>query len=69
MIDLFGRSTGPVCWGCDHAHTDGKEKPCACGCEGFVVSMKSFAREGCMNPDCGECRATGRHPPAPGTVS
>jgi hypothetical protein len=46
----------PVCAGCDHVHLDGKDKPCPCGCHGFIKSMAAFAREGCDNPSCPECR-------------
>jgi hypothetical protein len=57
-----------VCAGCDHAHVDGKDKPCPCGCHGFIRSVAAFATEGCMNPECPECIAEGRHA-APGNVS
>lgn len=51
-----------LCTGCDHVHLDGRDKPCTCGCSGFIRSMAAFATAGCENPDCEECRADGRHP-------
>lgn len=54
-----------LCAGCDHVHLDGRAKPCACGCSGFIRSMAAFATAGRENPDCEECRADGRHPADP----
>ncbi len=53
---------GQVCAGCDHAHLDGRDKPCACGCGGFIVSLARFHIDGCENPDCPDCMADGKHP-------
>ncbi len=55
--------TAELCAGCDHVHLDGRDKPCACGCSGFIRSLAIFARSGCDNPDCPECREDGRHEP------
>jgi hypothetical protein len=38
-----------LCVGCDHVHLDGRDKPCACGCYGFIRSMSAvslLARQG-----------------------
>jgi hypothetical protein len=53
-----------VCWGCEHVHLDGRDKPCACGCSGFIRSMTAWNAGGCDNPNCPECLADGRHQPA-----